>query len=103
MRRREDESYRAQVDFYHLYGSFRSQMIERLRASLRRDPWLFLAFAVLWLCALVPIWRPRFLPLLDLPNHIDAIAIWHRFHIASWRYNEFYKLNLLPVPYWGYF
>lgn len=49
------------------------------------------------------IWWPRCLPLLDLPDHLAAIAIWHRYGDASWQYANYYKLNLLPVPYWGYF
>lgn len=60
-------------------------------------------FAALWVTTLVPIWRPRFLPLLDLPNHLSAIAIWHRYADPSWGYQRFYNLNLLPLPYWGYF
>jgi hypothetical protein len=69
-----------------------------------RDRRLFLAtFAALWICAVVPLWAPRFLPLLDLPIHLDAIAIWHRYHDSSWGYTKFYDLNLIPLPYWGYF
>jgi hypothetical protein len=76
---------------------------QRVRALIDRDPALCAAFAALWLCTLVPLWVPRFLPLLDLPNHLDAISIWHRYHDPSWRYSEYYDLYLPPVPYWGYF
>src|SRR5438067_7487967 len=69
-----------------------------------RDRRLFFATcAVLWICAIVPLWAPRFLPLLDLPIHLDAIAIWHRYHDLGWGYAKFYDLNLIPLPYWGYF
>jgi hypothetical protein len=82
-------------------------IIDRFRARLTqilgRNPLLWAAFAVLWICTLIALWLPRFLPLLDLPNHIDAIAIWHRYHDPSWRYSEYYDLQLPPVPYWGYF
>ena len=83
--------------------SFFSSRWLRLRALVDRDPLLWAVFAVLWICSLIPLWVPRFLPLLDLPNHIDAIAIWHRYYDPTWRYSEYYNLNLLPVPYWGYF
>jgi hypothetical protein len=73
------------------------------RAFVMRDPLLWSVFAALWICTLIPLWVPRYLPLLDLPNHIDAIAIWHRYYDPSWRYSEFYDLQLPPVPYWGYF
>jgi hypothetical protein len=72
-------------------------------APLRRNPALALTFLLMWIGTLVPIWRPRLLPLLDLPNHLDAIAIWHRYGDPSWGYSKFYRLNLLPLPYWGYF
>lgn len=74
----------------------------RLRALLARDPLLALAFALLWAASLAPIWAPRFLPLLDLPNHLAAVAIWHRFGDPGWGYSHFYRLNRLPLPYWGY-
>jgi hypothetical protein len=70
---------------------------------VERDPLLVCTFALLWSFALVPIWWPRFLPLLDLPDHLAAIAVWHRYGDASWQYAKYYDLNLLPVPYWGYF
>jgi hypothetical protein len=75
----------------------------RLVAPLRENIALSIAIAFMWAVTLAPIWEPRFLPLLDLPNHLDAIAIWHRFHDPSWGYQRFYRLNLLPLPYWGYF
>ncbi len=80
-----------------------SRIVAATRAGIRRDPLFVAIFAVLWVCALVPLWAPRFLPLLDLPDHIDAIAMWHRFHDASWGFGKYYDLNLLPLPYWGYF
>ncbi|HZS35976.1 MAG TPA: hypothetical protein VFF06_04080 [Polyangia bacterium] len=78
-------------------------MIGRARSLVGRDPLLAATFALLWCFALIPIWWPRFLPLLDLPDHLAAIAVWNRYHDPSWHYDKFYNLNLLPVPYWGYF
>ena len=80
-----------------------SRTVAAARAGIERDRLFVAGFAVLWICALVPIWAPRFLPLLDLPNHIDAIAIWHRYRDPSWGYSKYYDLNLIPLPYWGYF
>ncbi len=74
-----------------------------LRRQLGRDPALVSAFAILWAVALVPIWWPRFLTLMDLPQHLAAIGIWHRYGDPAWGYSNFYQLNRLPVPYWGYF
>jgi hypothetical protein len=80
-----------------------SSAVAATRAGIARDPLFVAAFAVLWICALVPLWAPRFLPLLDLPDHLDAIAIWHRYRDPSWGYSKYYDLNLIPLPYWGYF
>ncbi|MCU1281215.1 MAG: hypothetical protein JWM53_4761 [bacterium] len=74
-----------------------------VKRGVARDPAFVAVFAALWVFALVPLWAPRFLPLLDLPNHLDAIAIWHRYGNPEWGYSKYYNLNLIPVPYWGYF
>ena len=74
-----------------------------MRGAVARDPVYVGIFAALWICALVPLWLPRFLPLLDLPDHLDAIAIWHRYRDPSWGFSKYYNLNLIPLPYWGYF
>ena len=76
--------------------------MNRLRELLARDPLLVAVFAVLWGAALAPLWQPRWLPLLDLPNTLSAVALWHRYGDPSWNYQKFYTLNLLPLPYWGY-
>jgi hypothetical protein len=76
------------------------------RSALREvlgDRALVGALAVLWICALFPIWIPRFLPLLDFPNHLGAMAILHRHGDPSWGYDKFYTLNLKPAPYWGHY
>jgi hypothetical protein len=64
---------------------------------------LVAVLAAAWLCALMPIWIPRFLPLLDFPNHLGAMAILHRHGDPSWGYDKFYTLNLKPAPYWGHY
>ncbi|MGK4006074.1 hypothetical protein WMF31_25875 [Sorangium sp. So ce1036] len=64
---------------------------------------LFVAtFALLAAAAVVPIWRVRFLPLLDLPNHLAAVHIWHNFDAPWARAKEFYELSLTPAPYGAY-
>ncbi len=80
-----------------------SRAVAAAEKGIRKEPLFVGAFAILWICALVPLWAPRFLPLLDMPDHLDAIAIWHRYHNDSWGYSKYYDLNLIPLPYWGYF
>jgi hypothetical protein len=61
---------------------------------------LFGIFAVL---ALLPIWRARFLPLLDQPNHLSSAYIWHHYDDPAARLKEHYDLNIRPVPYFAYY
>ncbi len=53
--------------------------------------------------AMVPLWGPRLLPLLDLPNHLAAISIWNHYHEHEWGYQKYYQLSTPLVPYWGYY
>ncbi|WP_437649548.1 hypothetical protein [Sorangium sp. So ce362] len=66
------------------------------------DRGLIATFALLAVAAIVPIWRVRFLPLLDLPNHLAAVHIWHYFDAPWTRYQDFYELSLRPAPYGAY-
>jgi hypothetical protein len=50
-----------------------------------------------------PLLASEYLPLLDAPNHLAAIAIWHHYDDPQLAYAQHYQLNLYPVPYWGYF
>ena len=86
-----------------LHLNSQAELEQAIHALVARDPLLWALFAALWICTLVPLWVPRFLPLLDLPNHLDAIAIWHRYGHPDWGYSKYYDLNLIPLPYWGYF
>lgn len=72
-------------------------------ALLLADRPLTVLLLVLYLAALVPIWWPRFLPLLDQPNHLAHIAIWRRLADPAWHYKDFYQSSPNPVPYWGYY
>jgi hypothetical protein len=70
---------------------------------LRDDRWLLAAFVVCAIATLLPIWTAKYLPLLDLPNHLTAIAIWHYHDDPYWDFKRFYDLNLVPLPYWAHY
>lgn len=58
------------------------------------------------MCALatvLPIWIAKYLPLLDLPNHLAAVAVWHYHDDPKWDFARFYDLNLVPLPYWAHY
>ncbi|WP_437281360.1 hypothetical protein WME90_12600 [Sorangium sp. So ce375] len=70
--------------------------------SWASDRAFVVVFALLAVAAIVPIWRVRFLPLLDLPNHLAAVHIWHSFDEPWTRFRDFYELSLRPAPYGAY-
>jgi hypothetical protein len=67
------------------------------------DRWLVAAFALSALLTVLPIWIAKYLPLLDLPNHLAAVAVWHYHDDPSWDFARFYDLNLVPLPYWAHY
>ena len=78
-------------------------LVGRLRercSTLSTEERVFVAvFGILSLVALVPIWSVRFLPLLDEPNHVAAVYIWHHIADPKARLAEFYEVNVDLVPY----
>jgi hypothetical protein len=59
--------------------------------------------AILAAVTIAPIWVARYLPLLDLPNHLTAVAVWHYYDKPDWHFAEHYQLNLVPLPYWAHY
>lgn len=55
------------------------------------------------LCAVLPIWSSRFLPLLDEPNHLSTVYIWHGLTQDASPVQEFYGLAIAPVSYLSYY
>jgi hypothetical protein len=60
-------------------------------------------FLVLAAVALAPIWRARILPLLDEPNHLSAVFIFHHIDDAWARLGSFYEVSVPNVPYLAYY
>lgn len=71
----------------------------RLAAAAIEQPLLALALIGATAVAIVPIWAARFLPLLDEPNHLSAIFIWHALSDPGSSIHEFYEPNVVPVSY----
>jgi hypothetical protein len=69
----------------------------------RERQWFLAALALLAAATIAPIWVARYLPLLDLPNHLSAIAVWHYYRNPDWHFAEHYDLNLVPLPYWAHY
>jgi hypothetical protein len=75
--------------------------MRRLRALWAHDPLLAGAFALLSLCALIPLWTPRWLPLRDLSDYADAVSIWQHYGDHAWGLERDYLLR--STPHSGYF
>lgn len=50
-------------------------------------------------CSLTPIWRSRWLPLLDEPNHAASVFIWLKLDEPWARLQEFYGVRFALAPY----
>ena len=70
---------------------------------MKRDKVFTAVFAVLAFATCLPIWAGHYLPLLDLPNHLSAIAVWAKLNDPDLDYSKYYTLNLKPLPYWAYY
>lgn len=61
--------------------------------------WLLLASA---LVAVAPLWTAKYLPFLDLPEHVAAIATLRHWNDPSWGDGATYALTLGRTPYLAY-
>jgi hypothetical protein len=74
-----------------------------LRRAWHADRWLTLAFVVLAIATCTPIWIGRYLPLLDLPNHLANIAVWHSYDDPRFDFAHYYTLYKGFLPYWAHY
>lgn len=75
----------------------------RLRRAWAADRALVVAWALLAVATVLPIWVSRYLPLLDEPNHLANIAVWHNYENPLYDYQEFYIVNRHLLPYWAHY
>lgn len=80
-----------------------SALFAWVKRRFREDPLFATAFVALAVATVVPIWIGRYLPLLDIPNHLSAIAVWHYYDDPRFDFSKYYTLNLAPLPYWAHY
>ena len=69
-----------------------------------RTRWIERGAAVLLLAgAAAPFWAGRYLPFLDLPQHLGLAAVVTRYHDPATRFAQYYALDHRITPYWGYY
>jgi hypothetical protein len=76
-----------------------SALAGRFRAMSWEERAFVAVYVILCAVALVPIWRSRFLPLLDEPNHLSTLYVWRHIHDPAARVGEFYQVAVEPLPY----
>jgi hypothetical protein len=59
-------------------------------------PWVAGALLAL---SVSPVWVSRFLPLLDEPNHLSAVYIWHELANPGSPLHSYYETTVAPVSY----
>ena len=71
--------------------------------SAKARPAEMAAAAVLVAAAVWPFWAGRFLPLLDLPQHLGLASVIARHGDPATRFAELYSVDRRATPYWGYY
>ena len=61
--------------------------------------WAFIACSI---AALVPLWTVKYLPMVDLPQHLAQVAIWMHIKDPAWGFGEQYGLNFMSPYLLGY-
>lgn len=79
-----------------------SAAVSRLAAHLGRT-WPLWTYAAGLLCAVLPLWASRALPMVDLPQHLHLISVLHRLEDPTTLYPELYAARLTLTPYLGYY
>jgi hypothetical protein len=75
----------------------------RLGRAWAADRALVICWGLLAAATVLPIWIARFLPLLDLPNHLMNIAVWHNYENPIYDFKEWYIVNKHLLPYWAHY
>ena len=76
---------------------------ERAKRALLAEGGLPLVWIALTIVALIPVWYPRLLPMLDTPNHLALVRGWHNYHDPAYRIADYYTLRIRPVPYFLFY
>lgn len=74
-----------------------------LVAELRRDPWLTLGMALACVAVAWPMWNARFLPYMDLPQHLATVRILHSLHDPAFGLAPFYRMDLASTQYLAWY
>lgn len=77
----------------------RGEQAEATAPSARERRAFWVVWLVLAAASIVPIWITRFLPLVDDPNHLSAVYIWHGLADPHSSLHRFYEPRVAPVSY----
>jgi hypothetical protein len=77
--------------------------LARAPAARTRSPVEITAAAALLALAAVPFWAGRYLPFLDLPQHLALSRIIAAYHDPATRFADYYAIDWRITPYWGFY
>jgi MFS family permease len=60
-------------------------------------------FALVLCCSVIPIWTGRYLPMVDLPQHLSMMQIWDNLDDPSLPFGQFFVERPGFTPYSGYY
>jgi hypothetical protein len=72
-------------------------------AARARSPVEITAAAALLACAALPFWAGRYLPFLDLPQHLALSRIIADYHDPATHFGDYYAIDWRITPYWGFY
>jgi len=65
------------------------------------EKWVAAAAIAAGMALAVPFWTSRFVPLLDLPQHLALVTVIHNHHEPQWGFDRFFEVQWGELtPYW---
>ena len=80
-----------------------SVLVQRLRAAFGPASLEWVVFAVVAVAHLVPLWAVRFLPFMDLPQHLAAISVLNGLGDEETGFAAYFFTDLGSTPYLAYY
>ena len=74
-----------------------------LREAFRHDPVLFCVMTAVVIATPAPFWVVDMLPLLDIPQHLATIAVWHHLDDPKFAFDQYFTIDAGSTQYLLYY